>query len=80
MLFGLYKCAKATFKKCSLVKSKNITLDINTEIRELEINETYKYLGINETNYINYTTNKEKIRKEIPGRIRAILRTKLNAK
>ena len=32
MQFGLRKREKVTFKKDSLVKSKNIILDINTEI------------------------------------------------
>ena len=53
MQFGLEKCEKVTFKKGALVKSKNINLDINIEITELEDNKTYKYFGINEANGIN---------------------------
>ena len=45
------------------------------KITELKHNKTNKYLGINETNGINHTINKEKISKEFFGRIRAILRT-----
>ena len=35
MQFCLQKCAKLTSEKDSLVKSKNITLDINPEMKEL---------------------------------------------
>ena len=80
MQFGLEKCAKVTCKKGLPVKSKNITLDINPEITELEHNKTYEYLGIDQSNGINYTMNKEKIRKEFYRRIRAIIIRKLNAK
>ena len=38
MRFGLEECLKR-----SIPKSKNITLDINMEITELEPNKTYKY-------------------------------------
>ena len=60
MQFGKDKHMKITFKKGMLVTSKNISLYIITEITELELNKTYKYLGINEANGINYTINKEK--------------------
>ena len=53
----LGKCAKDTFKKGSLVKSKNATLDMKMKIAELEHYKTYKYLGINEANGINHTIN-----------------------
>ena len=52
MQFGLEIYAKVTYKKGSLVKCKNITLDINTEITELEHNKTD--LGINEANCIRH--------------------------
>ena len=45
--FGPDKWAKVTFKKGSLVKSKCINLNINTEITKLEYNKSYKYFGIN---------------------------------
>ena len=55
------------FKKDSLVKSKNITLDINKEIIKFEHHKTNKYLGINETNGMNHIINKEKIKKRFLG-------------
>ena len=62
MQFDLGKCTKVTFKKGLLLKSKNITLDLNIEITELDHNKTYKYSEINEANGINHTMNKKNIR------------------
>ena len=56
------KCAKVTFKKGFQVNSKNITLDIYTDITELEHNKINKYLRINKVNGINHIVHK-KIRK-----------------
>ena len=47
MQFDLGKWAKVIFKKNSQVTSKNITIEINTEITDLEHFKTNKYLGIN---------------------------------
>ena len=63
MEFGLDKCAKASFVKGNLTKTTAITLDIDTTIRELDLDETYKYLGVNEGNGINHAVMKEKVRK-----------------
>ena len=41
-----------------------IELDKNKNIKELEQEEIYKFLGVNETNGIQHTTMKEEIRKE----------------
>ena len=54
------KRAKILFTKSSQIKSKNITLDINTEISELEPNKTHKYSRINEANDINHSITQEK--------------------
>jgi len=80
MEFGLDKCAKASFVKGNLTKTTAITLDIDTTIRELDLDETYKYLGVNEGNGINHAVMKEKVRKEYYRRIRLILKTELNSK
>ena len=59
MQFGSEKCAKVTFKRGSLVDSRKIILDINTEINEFAQNKTSKYLENTEANGINHTINKE---------------------
>ena len=58
------QCPKGTFKKGKLTETLSIKLDINTTIQELEQEESYKYLGINEGDGIQHSRMKEKIRKE----------------
>ena len=48
-------------------------------IKDLEQEEVYKYLGVDESNGLQYAAMKEKIRKECYWRVRAILKTKLNS-
>ena len=79
MEFGLDKCAKATFKRGRLTKTNNVDLDINTVIKEIEQEGTYKYLGVNEGDGIQHTAMKEKIRKEYYRRVRMVLKSELNA-
>ena len=80
MEFGLDKCAKATFKRGKLQETDNINLDEKTMIKDLEQEGVYKYLGVNEGDGIQHASMKEKLRKEVIRRIRAILRTELNSK
>ena len=47
------------------MKSKNSSLDINTEITNLEHISTDEYLWINEKNCSNYKIDKEKNKKGI---------------
>ena len=78
--FGLDKCAKATFFRGKLPwKAKNITLDTIVIIKDLEPEESYKYLGVTEGNGIQHSSLKEKIQKECFSRVRSILRSELNA-
>ena len=64
MEFGLDKCAKASFIKGKFTRTTAVELDIDTAIRELDQEETYKYLGIDERNGIQHSKMKEMIRKE----------------
>ncbi len=48
MEFGLQKCAKAIFKRGWLPQTTSIDLDIDTAIKEIEQEGTYKYLGVKE--------------------------------
>lgn len=43
---------KAAFKKGKLTKKSNIQLDLDTVIKELDQEKTYKYLGIDESDNI----------------------------
>ena len=80
MEFGLDKFAKASFVRGKLQKTSSINLDIDTAIRDLDQEETYNCLGVNEGDGINHTSMKEKIRKEYYRRLRLVLKTELNSK
>ena len=47
MKFGLDKCTTAEFKRGKLAKTTSIVLDEETTIKELQQEDSYKYLGIN---------------------------------
>ena len=80
MEFGLEKCAKASFMKGKLASTGNIVIDDDTEIQELDQEGVYKYLGVDESDGIQHSKMKEKIRKEYNRRVRLILRTELNGR
>jgi hypothetical protein len=64
MEFGLDKCAKAVLKRGKLDHSQNLILDFNWEIKELKQGKTYKYLGTEESDGIQYQQMKERFQKE----------------
>ena len=78
--FGLDKCAKATFFRGKLLKAKNITLDTATVIKDLEPEESYKYLWVTEGDGIQHSSSREKIWNKCFRRVRYILRSELNAR
>ena len=80
MSFGLEKCAKATFKRGKLLISSPIKLDLKTEIKNLDPEHSYKYLGILEGDGISHSQMKENIRKEYERRVRMVCKSELNSK
>ncbi len=64
MEFGLEKCAKATLKRGRLTQTTTIDLGIDTAIKEIEQEGTYKYLGVNEGDGIQHASIMDKIRIE----------------
>ena len=52
MEFGFEKCAKVSINKGKLVATENLKLPLGKEIRELEMTEAYKYLGIQQADNI----------------------------
>ena len=79
MKYGLETCATAEFKRGKLATTTSIRLDEETTIKELQQEDSYKYLGINEADGIQHAKMKEKIRKEYYRRVRLILKSELNA-
>ena len=80
MEFGLDKCAKATCFRGKLLKAKNITLDTAAVIKDLELKESYKYLGVTERDGIQHSSMREKIWKEYFRTVRSTLINELNAR
>ena len=76
MEFGLEKCSKITIKHGKSISSQNIKLDDDTIIKNLEPNETYKYLGVEENDGIQHSLMKKKLKKEYYRRVRQVLKTR----
>ena len=70
---------QSNIQKGKLTKTAAMILDNETTIRELEQEESYKYLGVCEGDGIQHSKMKERIRKEYYRRIRLVLKSELNA-
>jgi len=80
MGFGLDKCPTVVLKHGKLTKSQNISHNIQTVIRNMELDKTYKYLGIEEGGGIDNSQLKNKLVKEYYHWDRQIVKTELNLK
>ena len=60
--------------------SQNLLIDTNRVIQWLERGETYKYLGIEESEGIQHQQMKERLKKEYSRRLRMILKSDLNSR
>ena len=80
MEFGLDKCSKASFKRGKKVSAEGIPLNNNQVIQDLNLAETYKYLGIEEGEGVQHHKMKVKIRNEYKRRINLVLKSELNAR
>jgi hypothetical protein len=80
MEFGLDKCAKISMKHGRVTKRENIYLNETTTIRELDHQEIYKYLGVDEHNEIQQESMKSKLKQEYIRRMRMVLRSELSSK
>ena len=61
-----------------IVKSEGIELHNDEKIRSLKEDDSYKYLGILQSNEIQQKNMKDEVGKEYKRRVRKILETKLN--
>ena len=77
MEFGLDKCATLTILRGSVVQTEGINLP-NNNIRELNKEESYKYLGILQADDIKHVQVKKKAASEYTKRVRKVLKSKLN--
>ena len=76
MEFGLDKCATLVITKGKDTETQSMNLP-NNDITELNLNETYKYLSILQTD-IKHTQVKKTTLSEYNKRARKILKSKLN--
>ena len=77
MEFGLDKCATLTIQRGSMVQTEGINLP-NNNIRGLNLEESYKYLGILQADDIKHVQVKKKAASEYTKRVRKVLKSKLN--
>lgn len=80
MTFGLDKCSMIHVKRGKITDEGNLALQDNTEIRTLGVENTYKYLGVQQSYEIRQKESKEISKNEFTRRVNKILRTQLNAK
>ena len=79
MSFGNGKCKKLTIQRGKIVRMENIQLDNGEELKSLELNQQYKYLGFRENLTIDKTT-KSAFKNEYFKRFKMILRSELSSK
>ena len=77
MEFGLDKCASLTFIKDKVTETQGMNLP-NNNIKGLNLDETYKYLGILQTDDIKHKQAKRKTLSKCNKRVKKILKSKLN--
>ena len=65
MEFGLDKCTKASFVKGKLTRTTAAEFDIDTAICELDQDEIYTYVGIDEGNGIQHSKMKKKDKERV---------------
>lgn len=79
MKLGLDKCAVLHVKKGCVQERENSTLLDGTEIHCLKLEETYKYLGLQQALGIKQKEVKDKITRDLKNRVIKVLKTGLNA-
>ena len=77
MEFGLDKCATFAINKGKVTETQGMNLP-NNNIKGLNLDETYKYLGILQADDIKHKQVKKKTLSEYNKRVRKILKSKLN--
>ena len=78
MEFGIEKCATLVMEKGKIVKSVGIELPDGKVIKSLQEGESYKYLGILQTDKCLEEKIKVNVSKEYIRRLRKVLKSKLN--
>ena len=80
MNFGFNKCAKVTIIKGNITEGQHIKIPDGNEIKNLDLDEHYKYLGFLESDQISSKKIKENSTKQYKKRLRLILKTSLHGR
>ena len=80
MSFGIDKCKVLNIVRGKYQKNGDVELPDGKIIKEMEVDEIYKYLGVVESIVIKHAEMKEKTIGVFKKRLKSILRTELNAK
>ncbi|XP_063599498.1 uncharacterized protein LOC134775819 [Penaeus indicus] len=78
MEFGISKCAALIMKKGKIMQSEGVRIPNQEEIKSLDEGDSYKYLGVLESDDIMSEEMKKNIKNEYLRRIGKILKSKLN--
>jgi hypothetical protein len=78
MEFGLEKCATLSIQRGEIKQAQGIELPNKQTIRSLNLEESYKYLGILQADNIKHMQVKRKTTTEYLKRVRKVLKSKLN--
>jgi len=78
MEFGLDQCTAAVFNHGKLTKSQNVTQYNQTVIRNMTLDETYKYSGHSRRWRYWQQPNEDKLLKEYYCQVGQMLKTELN--
>ena len=78
MELGIEKCATLSMKREKLQQSTGVQIANGKTITGLGEGQDYKYLGIAQDYNIKHDEMKAKVKKEFAGRVRKILKSKLN--
>ena len=78
MKFGLEKCAIAHFVNGKLLgRNTGVQVGKTATVKGLEPGQVYKYLCVDESNGIQHSTMRERLRREYFRRVKMVLRTEL---
>lgn len=80
MTLGVEKCAAVTVRRGKIVDEGDLRMRDGTEIKSLSNEETYKYLGIQQTFDIRKEENKQQAKTELLRRTKLIFKSQLSAK
>ena len=78
MEIGLEKCAKLTIHKGKSTHTEGLTLSNNNTIKGLSLEESYKYLGVQQAEDVKHHQVKKQTSAKYTNRVRKRLKSKLN--